>query len=71
VKFHSEALKLSDGEGSALVGTEFVGWLAPNCQGEMSIPVLPDNSGRGSVTKRADAALAEGRIHVIDSRNAC
>ena len=32
MKLHPEALKLVDGKGSALVGTQFVGWLAPNCQ---------------------------------------
>ena len=33
-----EALGLLDDEGSALVGTEFVGWLGPNCQ--VSCPSL-------------------------------
>src|SRR5882757_3342364 len=36
IELHPEALKLVDDEGSALVGTEFVGWLAPNCQREFS-----------------------------------
>jgi hypothetical protein len=42
MELHPEALKLVDDEGSALVGMEFVGWLAPNCQHELSIVVLPD-----------------------------
>jgi hypothetical protein len=37
---YPEALELVDDEGSALVRTEFVGWLAPNCQRELSIGVL-------------------------------
>ena len=44
VELHPEALKLVDDESSALVGTEFVGWLAPNCQRELSIAVLSDNN---------------------------
>jgi hypothetical protein len=62
VELHPEALKLVDDEGSALVGTEFVGWLAPNCQRELSIVVLPDNNSRDSLAERAGAALTEGRI---------
>ena len=38
VELHPEALKLVDDEGPALVGTEFVGWLGPNCQ--VSCPSL-------------------------------
>jgi hypothetical protein len=36
MELHPEALKLVDDEGSALVGTEFVGWLAPNRQRELA-----------------------------------
>jgi hypothetical protein len=49
---------------------EFVGWLAPNCQRELSTVVLPDNNSRGSLAERAGAVLAEGRIHAIADRNA-
>jgi hypothetical protein len=42
MELHPEALELVDDEGSTLVGPEFVGWLAPNCQHELSIVVLPD-----------------------------
>jgi hypothetical protein len=52
MKLHPEALKLVDDEGSALVGTEFVGWLAPNCQRELSIVVLRHNNSRGSMAVR-------------------
>ena len=45
VELHPEALKLVDDEGSRLVGTQFGGWLAPRCQRELSIAVLPDNDG--------------------------
>jgi len=38
MELHPEALGLLDDEGSALVGTEFVGWLGPNCQ--VSCPSL-------------------------------
>jgi len=41
MELHPEALTLVDDEGSALVGTEFVGCLAPNCHRELSIIVLP------------------------------
>jgi hypothetical protein len=44
VELHPEVLELVDGESLALVGTKFVGWLAPNCQRELSIAVLPDNN---------------------------
>ena len=47
-ELHPEALELVDDEGSALVGTEFVGWLAPNCHRELSIFVLPDNNSHYS-----------------------
>ena len=70
VEFHSEALKLVDDEGSALVGMEFVGWLAPNCQRELSIVVLPDNNSRDSLAERAGAVLTEGRIRAIAGWNA-
>ena len=48
-ELHPEALELVDDEGSALIGTQLAGWLAPNCQRELSIFVLPDNSSRASV----------------------
>jgi hypothetical protein len=57
VELHPEALKFVDDERSALVGTEFVGWLAANCKRELSIVVLPDNSSRASVAERAGAVL--------------
>jgi hypothetical protein len=44
MEVHQEAQKLIDDEGSALVGMEFVSWLAPKRQRELSIVVLPDNS---------------------------
>jgi hypothetical protein len=47
-------LNLVDDEGSALVGDGvFVGWLAPNCQRELSIVVLPDNNSRDFLAERA------------------
>ena len=70
VELHPEALKLVDDERSALVGTEFVGWLAANCQSELSIVVLTDNSRRASVAERAGAVLTEGRIRAIAAWNA-
>src|SRR5215471_3458746 len=70
MELHPEALKLVDDEGSALVGTEFVGWLAPNCQRELSIVVLPDNNSRDSLAERAGAVLTEGRIRAIAGWNA-
>ena len=70
VKFHPEALKLVDGEGSALVGTELAGWLAPNCQRELSIVVLPDNNSRDPLAERAGAVLTEGRIRANAGWNA-
>ena len=70
MELYPEALKLVDDERSGLVGTEFVGWLAANCQRELSIVVLPDNSGRASVAKRAGAVLTEGRIRAIAAWNA-
>ena len=65
VELHPEALELVDDKGSALVGTEFVGWLAPNCQRELSIAVLPDDNSRASVAERAGAVLTEGRARAI------
>ena len=70
MELYPEALKLVDDELSALVGTEFVGWLAPNCQRELSIAVLPDNNSRASVAKRAGTVLTECRIHAVAGRNA-
>jgi len=56
MELHPEALNLVDDEGSALVGDGvFVGWLAPNCQRELSIIVLPDNNSRDSLAERAGA----------------
>ena len=49
MKLHPVALKLVDGEGSTLVGTEFVGWLARNCQRELSIAIQLDNNRRDSL----------------------
>ena len=60
MELHPEALTLVDDEGSALVGTEFVGCLAPNCHRELSIVVLPDNNSRDSLAERAGAVLTEG-----------
>ena len=40
-KLHAEALKLGDDEGSALVGKQLVGGLAPNRERELPIVVLP------------------------------
>jgi hypothetical protein len=68
VELHPEALELVDDEGSALVGTEFVGWLAPNCQRQLFIVVLPDNNRRASPAERAGAVLTEGRIRAIADR---
>ena len=70
VELHPEALKLVDDEGSALVGTQFVGWLAPNFQRELSIAVLPDNNSRDSLAERADALPTESRIRAIAGGNA-
>jgi hypothetical protein len=33
-ELHAQVLKLANDEGSALIGTQFVGWLAPDCQRE-------------------------------------
>jgi hypothetical protein len=66
VELHPEALKLVDDEGSALVGTEFVGWLVPNCQRELTIIVRPDNNSRSSLADEpAGAVLTEGGIRAI------
>ena len=70
MELQPEALKLVDNEGSALVGTESVGWLAPNCHRELSIAVLPDNNSRDSLAERAGAVLMEGRICAIAGRSA-
>src|SRR5271170_5884569 len=51
MELHPEALKLVDDEGS------FVGWLAPNCQRELSIVVLPGNNSRVSLAERPGAAI--------------
>jgi hypothetical protein len=70
MELHPEALKLVDDEGSVLVGTEFVGWLVPNCQRELSIVVLPGNNSRDSLAERAGAEPAEGGISAIAGWNA-
>ena len=70
MELHPEALEAVDDKGSALIGTEFVGWLAPKSQGELSIIVLPDNHSRGSLTEPAGAVLMEGRICAIAGWNA-
>ena len=41
MELHPEAIEVVDDKGSALIGTEFVGWLAPKSQREPSIIVLP------------------------------
>ena len=69
MELHPEAVTLVD-EGSALVGTEFAGCLAPNCHRELSIVVLPDNNSRDSLAERAGAVLTEGRICAIAGRSA-
>jgi hypothetical protein len=71
VEFHSEALKLVDDEGSALVGTEFVGWLAPNCHRELSITVLPDNNSHDSLAERALATQAGSIVYCRPVREGC
>ena len=66
VEFHSEAFKLVDDEGPALVGTEFVCWLSRNCQRELIVVVLPDNNSYGSLTDEgAGAVLTKGGIRAI------
>src|SRR6266480_6730371 len=70
MELHPEALTLVDDEGSALVGTEFAGCLAPNCHRELSIVVLPNNNTRDSLAERAGAVLTEGRICAIAGRSA-
>ena len=70
-ELHPEALQLVDDESSALVGKQFAGWLASNCQRELSIVVLPDNNSHDSLPdKRAGAVLTEGRIRAITGWNA-
>ena len=70
VKLHPEALQLVDREGSALIGAEFVGWLAPKRKSELSIVVLPDKNSHGSMAERAGALLTDGRIRAIAGWNA-
>jgi hypothetical protein len=61
-----EALKLTDHEGSALVGTEFIGWLAPNREHELSIVGLRHNNSHNSMEAvGAVTALTEGGIRAI------
>src|SRR5262249_20485566 len=69
MELYAEALKLGDDKGSALIGAEFAGWLASNCQRELAIGVLRHNNRRGSVVVCPDAVLTEGRIHGIADRN--
>jgi hypothetical protein len=40
------------------VGSQFVGWMIPNCQRELFVIVLPDNNGHGSMAEHACAVLA-------------
>ena len=56
----AEVPKIADDEGSALIGTQFVGGLTPDCQREFSRVVLPDNYSRAPLAERAGAALKEG-----------
>ena len=70
MELHPEALKPVDDEGSALVGSQLVGWLASNCQRELFIGVPPDNNSHASMAERAGAVLTEGRIRAIAGRNA-
>jgi hypothetical protein len=70
VELHPEALKLVDDERLSLVGTEFVGRLAANCQRELSIVVLPENSSRASVAERARCS-ADGRPDSCNRRLEC
>ena len=70
LELHPEALELVDDEGSALVGTEFVGWLAPKRQRELLIAVLPDNNNGVSVAECADTVPTKGRICAIAGWNA-
>ena len=70
MELHPEALKLVDDKGPALIGAESVDWLAPDCQGELFIIILPDNNSRGARAEFAYAAPAKGRIHAIAPWNA-
>jgi len=70
MELRSEALKLADDEGPALVGAELVRGLVPNCQSELSIAVLRHNDSRGSEAVRADAMLTKGRVRAITGWNA-
>jgi hypothetical protein len=63
MELHPEALKLVDDEGSVLVGMEFVGGPASNCQRELSIVVLRHNNHRRSGAEAAGIVLMESRIH--------
>ena len=71
MELHPATLKLVDDEGSALIGTQFVGWLAPKRHRQSSVAVLPDNNSRDSLAdERASAVLPEGRIRAIAGCNA-
>ena len=59
-KLYPEAFERVVAEGSALVGVDLVGRLAPDRQRELSIVVLPDNNSRDSLAERAGAVLTEG-----------
>ena len=53
MELHPKTLELVDDEGSVLIGTQSVGLSAPDCQRELSIVVLTDNSRRASAAERA------------------
>ncbi len=58
MELHPEAFKLVDDKGSALVGTEFVGRLAPNCQREVAILALPERRSSAGVKAAMDSLRA-------------
>ena len=58
MELHPEALELVDDEGSALVGTEFVGRLAPKCQRELAILALPERRSSAGVKAAMDSLRA-------------
>src|SRR5262245_9570887 len=70
MELHPEALELVDDEGPALVRAELAGWLAPNCQAELSIVVLRHGNRCDAMAERTGAALTEGWIHAIAGRSA-
>jgi hypothetical protein len=54
-------VQLDSVEGSALVGTEFVGWLSPNCQGER---LSQSRLSLGGVFQRRSAGRIPLSIHL-------